>query len=150
MGQIKFDHNEIDLFRNDVTGIPNNFKTHILQGIRLYYNEFDVETGQDKYYEICDFRWNPAINQYETIEFECTRRGVIKNIEKPIIKSHNITSAYDLYEAMGGINSLEYADGLLVPSENSHVVVSNFMNNVNYLKPEAKGKRIRYTQEFFS
>jgi hypothetical protein len=112
----------------DLTG--QLFQDLILQNKNVYYWRINPETGEIEYRKIVDFGFDGE--NYYTKEYITDSDGDYDFDSEEIIKTltfddngnysetngtHTISTLFELYQAMGGINSLEYTGNELTDSE---------------------------------
>lgn len=136
-----------------------NFFKEVLMGNSLYYKTYNSE-GQVIYKQILDFKRDENGNYY-TVEVEVDSQGSILDYAEdgnpltqniyhfydneyhqtlnsvPETGQHTINSLYELWLALGGVNSQSLDHNNLVNSESSHYAVVGFMNVHSYLKEGA-------------
>ena len=97
-------------------------------GKSINYNDLYYKQN-GKFYKVNSIEKTSNTNEYELSIVEVDQEGnIIQNTQ--VTTKQIINSNYTLWNAFGGMNSMELQDGKLVPSENSIKQVVKAMNNV--------------------
>lgn len=125
----------------DLTG--QLFQDLILQNKNVYYWKINPQTGEIEYRKIVDFGFdgeNYYTKEYITdsdgdYDYDSEEETTVWRFDdngnySETNGTHTISTLFELYQAMGGINSLEYTGNELADSELSQELVANFLNNI--------------------
>ena len=157
---IRFGLNEINLVNDAINGELDDLdfsKAIVGEDRKAYYWKLN-DKGIKEYRRIIGLEFNEQDQTYYTRELQCDISGEQLEGTSLILEpqlfddfgeksnngTHTISSLFELYQALGGLNSLEHDGKIYVDSELSQEMVAAFGNNV--VKKEAEIKE--YNQNY--